>query len=99
MVRVAPPRPLTRAEGVLFKALRSQVEQCAERLNIAKELLANKRELEQLVRQHSDGVAVEQLVWPQRLLTGWRREQLKPLLSDLYQSSQSSVSGEQSRVV
>ena len=99
VVRVAPPRPLTRAEGALFKALRSQVEQCAERLNIAKELLANKRELEQLVRQHSDGVAVEQLVWPQRLLTGWRCEQLKPLLSDLYQSSQSSVSGEQNRVV
>lgn len=80
----APPRPLTRAEGTLFKQLRSVVQECAERLNVAKELLVNKRDLEHLVRQHSDAVAVENIEWPLRLRSGWRHHQLQPLLAACY---------------
>lgn len=77
----APARPLTRAEGPLFKALRQTVQQLSEQLNIAKELAANKRDLEQLVRQVSDGIAVEALDWPARLASGWRQQQFAAPLS------------------
>lgn len=77
----APARPLTRAEGPLFKALRHTVQQLSAQLNIAKELAANKRDLEQLVRQVSGGVAVEALEWPARLASGWRQQQFATALS------------------
>lgn len=85
---MAPPRPLSRAEGALLKQLRAVVQQRAEQFKVAKELLVNKRELEQLVRQHSDGIAAEQLQWPLRLQRGWRRQQLAAPLLEVYTSAQ-----------
>lgn len=75
---LAPPAPLRRELGDRLKQLRQLVEERAQELNIAPEILARKRDCETLLRSGT---------LPDALL-GWRREIIgEPLLALLHMMS------------
>ena len=59
------PKPLTPAQGKQFKKMRALLNECAEALNLAPELLARRRDLEEIVRSGRRAQVP--------LFTGWRR--------------------------
>lgn len=73
-----PPLPLPPGKRYtpLSKLLRADVNDCAERLNVAPEVLARKKDLEHLMQTHSDTGSAS---LPQSLL-GWRKDQVGELL-------------------
>ena len=63
------PAPPTAAQGRLVKALRAQLVQRGASLGIAPEMLARRRDLEELVRWRADVASSDGL----GLMRGWRR--------------------------
>ncbi len=63
------PAPPTAAQGRLVKALRAQLVQRGASLGIAPEMLARRRDLEELVRWRADAASSDGL----GLMRGWRR--------------------------
>ena len=63
------PAPPTAAQGRLVKALRAQLVQRGASLGIAPEMLARRRDLEELLRWRADAAPTDAL----GLMRGWRR--------------------------
>ena len=64
------PPPPSAAQGRLLKALRAQLVQRGTSLGIAPEMLARRRDLEELLRWRTDATPIAGL----GLMRGWRRE-------------------------
>lgn len=64
------PPPLGAAENRRVKTLRAQVVERSEALGVAPEMLAKRRDLEELVRRALAGASAEGCA----LMTGWRRD-------------------------
>ncbi len=74
------PRPLPSSSNALMKRLKAQVQACAERLQIAPELLARRKDLDALLRSQLEQGEV---ILPQGL-QGWREAVIgKALLAEL----------------
>ena len=70
------PEPLPKATTAIIKSMRDSLNALAESQAIPQEFLANKKELESLLRSHLEG----QCNWPKRLIQGWRQTRVKPAL-------------------
>ena len=67
------PRPLTRAQGDRLKVLRSRLNEVADQHQIPVQLLANKKDLEQLLRNELlVARGAEPIELPSRLTQSWR---------------------------
>ena len=73
------PPPLGPAENRRVKALRERVVQTGESLGVAPEMLAKRRDLEELVRRAAAGLPAEGLA----VFSGWRREAIGEMLWQL----------------
>ena len=79
---VSLPKPLNSAQNDLLKAMRSGLNLVAEAESIPKEFLANKKELESIIRMFSEN----SLKLPYRLNNGWRARLVKPTLERVLNS-------------
>lgn len=80
--------PLAQSEGPRLKALKQQVRDTAEQLDLPAEILIRKKEYEQLIRS---GMEKNQYVLPERL-QGWRFDVIGKALLELVQMPLNSVS-------
>jgi ribonuclease D len=80
--------PLAQSEGPRLKALKQQVRDIAEQLDLPAEILIRKKEYEQLIRS---GMETNQYVLPERL-QGWRFGVVGKALLELVQVLLNNVS-------
>lgn len=74
-------QPLTTAQRTMLKRLQEKVAEVAGTLGIAPEVLARKKQLQELLLEST---AAAHLVWPQQM-QGWRRELLGKALVAILQ--------------
>jgi len=76
--RPRPPLSLAPRQRETLKRCRVSVQREAERIGICPELLANKRQLQQIIISHEKNGGID---WPTEL-HGWRQQVLAPILTD-----------------
>jgi ribonuclease D len=84
----APQRPLTRAENDAVKRLRDCAAAAAEALGMAVELLARRRDLETLVRQHAETGGLSAMY-----TTGWRAGVVGSAFAELLAEALAAANG------
>jgi ribonuclease D len=80
---VSLPKPLNSMQNDLLKTIRSALSLVAEVENIPKEFLANKKELEAIIRMSGEGPAE----LPHRLTHGWRARLVESTIERVINSS------------
>ena len=70
------PQPLSKVMSYVFTNIRQKLIAVANEQNIPQEFLCNKRELEAILRS----VEIGELVMPNRIEQGWRRQWVKPII-------------------
>ena len=76
------PEPLNKANASVLKVMRNCLGDMAEELSIPQEYLANKKELEAIVRSAIDS----DCQWPVRFTQGWRAPYVRPALEKILES-------------
>jgi ribonuclease D len=70
------PQPLSKVMNHVFTNIRQKLIAVANEQNIPQEFLCNKRELEAILRS----VEIGELVMPNRIKQGWRKQWVKPII-------------------
>lgn len=77
------PMPLSKAATQILKDLRARIEEVAEQVNIASEILLKKKDYEALVRQFLEAGKVESL-------SGWRGQLLNEHIAEFFKHAEAN---------